>query len=428
MIAPRASDHEYDVDHRDDLFYIRTNQEGRRNFSIVTAPVDDPDPERWREVVPHRDDVMLEGIDLFRSFNVLFERAEGLQRVVVEDLASGRSDRIEFPEPVYSVFPGANPEFDAEAYRYSYQSFTTPPSVYEYDVRARESRLLKQEEVLGGYDPSLYASERLHAVAADGARIPISLVYRKGAPRKDGSPMLLYGYGSYGYALPVGFASMRMSLLDRGVVFAIAHVRGGGEMGKRWHDEGRMLAKRNTFTDFIAAAEFLVERRWTAQGRLVIGGGSAGGLLVGAVLNMRPELFAAAVLQVPFVDVINTMLDTSLPLTVGEFEEWGNPRIHEHYVQMRSYSPYDNVESKDYPAMLVLTSYNDSQVMYWEPAKYVAKLRAMKTDANPLLFKINMDPAGPAGDRTLRPAARDRVRFAFILDRLGLARGRPSPS
>jgi len=397
LIAPRQADHEYDVDHRSGLFYIRTNGGGRRNFRIVTAPEDDPDPARWKEIVPHRDDVMIEGIELFAGHSVVWEREDGLQRIRITDFGSGASHRIEFPEAAYAVFPGANPEFELGAYRYSYQSFTTPPSVFDYDVRSRERTLLKQEEVLGGYDPGLYRVERLHAAAADGALIPISVAFRKDARRDGAGPMLLYGYGSYGYPLPVGFSSMRLSLLDRGIAFAIAHVRGGGEMGKKWHDEGRMMAKSNTFSDFIAAAEFLVARGYTSNDRLIIEGGSAGGLLIGAVLNMRPDLCKAAVMMVPFVDVVNTMLDTSLPLTVGEFEEWGNPAVLEQYRTMRSYSPYDNLEPKVYPAILVMTSYNDSQVMYWEPAKWVALLRARKTDSNPLLLRMDLAPSGHGG-------------------------------
>ena len=348
LILAREQDHEYHVEHwmgegADERFYIRTNGGGRRNFRLVTAPVADPRPESWIERIAHRDDVMLEDVEVFATHHVAHERDDGLSRLRVTTLADGAAHHIEFPEPAYEVSPDHNPEFAASSYRFRYQSLVTPPSVFDYDVAGRRSVLLKQMEVLGGYDPSRYRVERAHATAADGARIPISLVRRADTPRDGTSPLLLAGYGAYGISLPVMFSSSRLSLLDRGVAFAIAHIRGGGELGKRWHDDGRMLCKRNTFTDFIAAAEFLVKRGDTRPDRLVIEGGSAGGLLVGAVLNMRPDLFRAAVLRVPFVDVINTMLDETLPLTVGEFEEWGNPKILEQYEYIKSYCPYTNL-------------------------------------------------------------------------------------
>jgi oligopeptidase B len=420
LIAAREKDREYDVDHRGDLFYIRVNDRGR-NFRLVAAPVSDPAPASWKEIVPHRDDVMLEALDLFANHLVLYERADGLRRFRITDLASGASHSIDFPEPVYAAFSGENREFDTKLFRFRYQSLVTPESVFDYDMATRERKLLKQTEVLGGYDPSRYVSERLRARASDGTSIPISIVYRKGLQRDGRSPLLLSGYGSYGVSNNATFSSNRVSLLDRGVVCAIAHVRGGGEMGKKWHDQGRMFAKKNTFTDFIAVAEHLIDGKWTSRDRLAIEGGSAGGLLIGAVVNMRPDLFQAAISRVPFVDVINTMLDPTLPLTVGEFEEWGDPRIREQYEYMRSYSPYDNIAAKSYPAMLVKTSFNDSQVMYWEPAKYVARLRATKTDSNPLIFKVNM--AGGHGGSSgrydkLRETAFD---YAFLLNQLHAA-------
>jgi oligopeptidase B len=420
LIAAREKDREYDVDHRGDLFYIRVNDRGR-NFRLVAASVSDPGPANWKEVVPHRDDVMLEAHDLFANHLVVYERVDGLRRFRITDLAVGAAHSIDFPEPVYAAFSGENREFDTKVFRFRYQSLVTPESVFDYDMAARERKLLKQTEVLGGYDPSRYVSERLRARASDGTTIPISIVYRKGLQRDGRSPLLLSGYGSYGVSSNATFSSNRVSLLDRGVVCAIAHVRGGGEMGKKWHDQGRMFAKKNTFTDFIAVAEHLVGEKWTSHDRLAIEGGSAGGLLIGAVVNMRPDLFKAAVSRVPFVDVINTMLDPTLPLTVGEFEEWGDPRIREQYEYMRSYSPYDNIAAKSYPAMLVKTSFNDSQVMYWEPAKYVARLRATKTDSNPLIFKVNM--AGGHGGSSgrydkLRETAFD---YAFLLNQLHAA-------
>jgi oligopeptidase B len=420
LLLPRREGHEYYPDHHGTRFFIRTNDKGR-NFRLVEAPVEAPGEAHWREVVPHRDAVMLEDIDCFRGHLVVSELENGLPRLVATELATGRAHPIEFPEPVYSAYPHMNAEFDTTKFRFGYESFVTPRSVFEYDLVTRERILLKQTEVLGGYDASRYASERVYARAADGTKVPISLVFKKGTPRDGGAPMLLSGYGSYGFAIPIAFNSNRMSLLDRGMVFAVAHIRGGGEMGKIWHEQGRMLEKKNTFTDFIAAAEHLVAERWTRREKLVITGGSAGGLLMGAVVNMRPDLFHAAVAQVPFVDVMNTMLDASLPLTVGEYLEWGNPNEKAAYFYMKSYSPYDNIAARPYPNMLVKTSWSDSQVMYWEAAKYVARLRAMKSGENLLLLKTNMDAGhGGASGRydALRETAFD---YAFILSQVDLA-------
>ena len=419
VLLPREPEHEYDVDHGTgpggDLFYIRTNGGGRRNFRLVTAPVDDPRPARWTELIRHRDSVMLEGVDVFAGHYVAHEREDGLIHLRVTALTDGATHDVAFPEPTYEVGPDANAEFSATAYRFRYQSLITPSSVYDYEMVSRERRLLKRTEVLGGYDPSRYRSERVHATAPDGTRVPISLVCRAERPRDGTSPMVLTGYGAYGMPYPVIFSSNRLSLLDRGVAVAIAHVRGGGELGKRWHDSGRMLAKRNTFTDFIAAADFLITSNYTIADRLVIEGGSAGGLLIGAVLNLRPDLAHAAVLRVPFVDVINTMLDESLPLTVGEFEEWGNPKVRAHYECMKTYCPYTNLAARAYPAMLVKTSLHDSQVMYWEPVKYVARLRALRPNGHPLLLKTRLEAGhgGPSGRYdALHEAAFD---YAFIL-------------
>jgi oligopeptidase B len=418
-LAPREHEHEYDVEHHSDRFFIRTNDQGR-NFRLAWAPVEDPRRENWKEVVPHRDDVMLEGLEVFRDHYVLLERAEGLPRMRVTSLRGGGSHDIAFPEPAYSAFPGANAEFDTHVFRYTYESLVTPHSVFDYDMETRTSTLLKEQPVLGGYDRGRYHSERLLATAPDGVKVPVSIVYRKGLPRDGSTPMLLTGYGSYGFPYPVGFSSNRLSLLDRGFVFAIAHVRGGGELGKPWHDEGRMLKKRNTFSDFVAVAEHLAAERYTSREQVIAEGGSAGGLLMGAVANMRPYLFKAIVSKVPFVDVINTMLDASLPLTAGEWEEWGDPHVREHYEYMKTYCPYTNVEGKGYPIMLVKTSFNDSQVMYWEPAKYVAKLRDLKTDDNVLLLKTNMEAGhGGASGRYdyLREVAFD---YAFMLTRVNV--------
>ncbi len=441
VIAARQADHEYYVDHHPNpltrehrganpedpggYFFIRTNSKGR-TFRLVCAPAADPQRAKWRQIIANRRDVMISGADVFRSHIVLSEREGGLPYLRIVDLgveapdALSASHRIAFAEPAYNASLGNNPEFDSSFVRYQYESFVTPRSVFDYDVRTRERVLRKEQPVLGGYDAFEYVSERLHAATADGARVPISLVYRRDTPLDGTAPLLLYGYGSYGHSIAVNFSSNRVSLLDRGVIFAVAHVRGGGELGKPWHDAGRLRQKRNTFTDFIAGAEHLIARRYTASEALVIEGGSAGGLLMGAAANMRPELFRMVISHVPFVDVLNTMLDASLPLTVGEYEEWGDPRTAEDYFYMKSYCPYTNLEAKPYPVMLVKTGLHDSQVMYWEPAKYVAKLRTLKADTNALLLKTNMGAGhGGASGRYdyLREIALD---YAFLLTELGI--------
>ncbi len=421
VIEPREAGHEYYVEHHGDKFYIRTNAGGARNFRLVSAPASDPRKENWKEVIPHRPGVMLDSVDFFKDFYVVTERGNATPRLRVFDIKTGKDVDIKTPEPVYTIFLGANHEFDTDKIRYNYQSFITPSSVYDYDVKTGRSELLKQQPVLGGYDPTLYKSERVYATASDGVKIPVSLVYKKDLKLDGSRPMLLNAYGSYGIPSNVTFSSARLSLLNRGVVFALAHIRGGGDLGKEWHDAGKMMSKKNTFTDFIAAAEYLTKEGYTSKDRLVITGASAGGLLMGAVLNMRPDLFKAAVVGVPFVDVINTELDDTLPLTAGEWEEWGNPvKSKENFDYMLSYSPYDNISAKDYPAMLVKTSLNDSQVLFHEPTKYVAKLRALKTDKNPLIFKINMGAGhGGASGRydALHEAAFD---YAFMLTEMGI--------
>lgn len=417
MVAERKQDHEYDVSHRGGELLIRTNDRGR-NFRVVRTPIGKPGPASWKEIVPHRDDVMIEGLDVFQDFYVLLERETGLPYIRVSSFADGRSHRIAMDEPVYAVYPGNNEEFSASVYRFRYESLTTPNSVFDYEVASKMRSLVKQVEVLGGYDPAEYESERLWATAKDGTRVPISVVYKKGTPRDGSSRMLLAGYGSYGYPYPTGFSHSRVSLLDRGVTYAIAHIRGGGELGKPWHDQGRMEHKMNSFTDFVAVAEHLTANGYTSSDRLAIQGGSAGGLLMGAVSNLRPDLFGVVISLVPFVDVLNTMLDDTLPLTVGEYEEWGNPNERDGYFRIKAYCPYTNINAQPYPTILVRTSLNDSQVMYWEPAKYVARLRAMKTDDNPLLFKINMDAGhGGASGRYdyLKETALD---YAFVLSQL----------
>jgi oligopeptidase B len=420
ILLPREAKHRYYVDHRGDQFYIRTDEDAK-NFKLVVAPVSDPKKANWKEVIPHRKESMIEGIDLFANHLVVYERENGLQKMRITDLRNNQTHYIDFPEPVYSAFASANAEFNTPTLRFSYVSFITPSSVFDYNMETRKRVLLKQTEVLGGYNPAAYQSERVYATASDGTRIPVSLVYKKDLKRDGKRPLLLQGYGAYGISSNIGFSSNRLSLLDRGVIYAIAHIRGGGEMGKEWHEQGKMMMKRNTFTDFIAASEYLTREKYTSSDRLIIIGGSAGGLLMGAVLNMRPDLFKAAVVQVPFVDVINTMLDESLPLTVGEFQEWGNPKTKADYDYMKSYSPYDNMEAKAYPAILVRTSFNDSQVMYWEPAKYVAKLRTMKRDKTPLLFKIHLGGGGHGGVSGRYDALKDNAfDYAFMLSQVGI--------
>ena len=424
LIASRVDDEEYSLEHRDGFFYIRTNQ-GAEQFKLVRAQVGHTEREHWQEVLPEHADAPLEDFDLFQHFLVTNYRERGLPVLRVFSLDTAglptEPNDIRFPDPAYTAFGEINRNFAATTYRYGYQSLVRPASVFEYDVATQQSTLLKQQEVPGGFDASQYASERLWFSARDGVQVPISLVYRRDKFHKDGkSPLYVYGYGSYGYALPLGFSASRLALLDRGIVVAYAHIRGGGELGDPWHDGGKMMSKLNTFTDFIDATEFLLAHGYGDRKRVAIEGGSAGGLLMGAVTNMRPDLFRAVLSHVPFVDVMNTMLDASLPLTVAEYEEWGNPNEPEAFAYMRSYSPYDNLAAGAYPAMLVKTSLNDSQVMYWEPAKYVAKLRTLKTNDTPLLLHINMDAGhGGASGRYdyLKEIAFDD---AFLLRELGV--------
>ena len=422
VVLPREKGHKYDVEHRDGTLYIRTNK-GAKNFRLVEAPLADPSPASWKTVVEGRSDVLLDEMEVFRDYLVVQEKRAALNRLRVRSFADGSWKEVTFPEAVYSAFATGTPEFDSTQLRYSYQSLTTPSSVYDYDMAHGESKLLKREEVLGGFDPSRYASERLWATARDGVKVPISIVYRKGLARDGSAALWLYGYGSYGFGMSATFDSRRVSLLDRGVAFAIAHVRGGDEMGEGWHDDGMLMKKKNTFFDFVDCAEYLVKEKWTSPDRLLIEGGSAGGLLMGAVVNERPDLFRAVHAAVPFVDVMSTMMDASLPLTVGEYLEWGNPNEKPAFDYMLSYSPYDNLEKRAYPAMLVTTSYNDSQVMYWEPAKYVAKLRTLKADATPLLLKTKMDPAGHGGASGRYDALRDRAfEVAWMLSEVGITK------
>jgi oligopeptidase B len=430
VIAPRQDEQEYYVDHRHGLFYIRVNDTGK-NFRVVTVPVNGGGRDTWTELLPEDKESPLEDFEAFDSFCVISKRQQGLPTLTIFQFSADGSlaapREISFPEPAYTAQAHINREFVTTKFRYSYQSLVSPASVYEYDVATGTSTLLKEQEIPGGFDRSHYASERLWITASDGVRIPVSLVYRRDLFRKDGTnPLYVYGYGSYGYPLPVSFSPARLSLLDRGLVLAYAHIRGGGDLGDTWHDAGKMMVKRNSFTDFIAIVEALVAQGYGAKNRVAIEGGSAGGLLMGAVVNLRPDLFTVVLSHVPFVDVMNTMLDASLPLTVAEYEEWGNPNEPEAFDYMRSYSPYDNLKAGDYPAMLVKTSLNDSQVMYWEPAKYVAKLRTLKKNNTPLLLHINMDAGhGGASGRYdyLKEIAFD---YAFLLRELGVTEERRS--
>ena len=424
VIAARKPGVEYRVEHADGFFLIYTN-DGARNFRVVKAPENDPSVVHWTDWLPHRDSVFVEGVDAFKHFVVTSERSAGLRRLRVTDLRSNASHYVTFPEQAYGVFVAANPEFDSDLLRFSYSSLVTPSSTYDYNMATRERELKKKQEIPSGFDPGRYEVQRFMAPARDGARVPVSVLMARGA-RLDGTrPLLLYAYGSYGATTEPTFNASVLSLVDRGFIYAIAHIRGGQEMGRQWYDDGKMMHKMNTFNDYIDVAEELIRKRYTRADRLIANGGSAGGLLMGAVMNMRPDLFRAVVAEVPFVDVINTMLDASLPLTAQEWEQWGNPSIEEQYRYMIQYSPYDNVGPKDYPWLLVTTSLNDSQVMYWEPAKWVARLRATKTGTNPLYFRTNL--AGGHGGSSGRY---DRLReiafkYAFMLDAVGLANATP---
>jgi oligopeptidase B len=419
IIHPRQHEMEYSVHHHDDQFYFVTNDDAK-NFKLMRAPVSEPSKKNWKEILPHRDSVKLDRIEVFRDFMVLYEREFGLRQIKINDFATGQIHKIKFPEPVYTCWGEWNPDYHSQLLRFNYASLITPNSVYDYNMKTKERELKKQKEVLGGYDPDEYQSERSFATADDGTRIPISMVYRKGMVKDGNNPLYLYGYGAYGSSMDPWFSSNRLSLLDRGFIFALAHVRGGGEMGRYWYEDGKLLNKRNTFTDFIAIAEHLIAENYTSPEKLVIDGASAGGLLIGAVVNMRPDLFGVVIADVPFVDLINTMLDESIPLTVIEWEEWGNPNKKEYYDYMMSYSPYDNVKAQSYPNMLILAGLNDTRVQYWEPAKWTAKLRAMKTDNNRLLLKTEMGSGhgGVSGRYSrLKEIAFD---YAFVLDVLGI--------
>ncbi len=419
VILPREAGHEYNVDHYEGLFYITTNRNAK-NFRVVKAPMSDPSEKNWTPFIDHNPAIKIQGLSFFARHIVVSEREGGLTELRVIDPKTHASHRVTTDEPDFALSLARNPEFDTTTIRFNYQSMVTPSTVYEYDLNTRQRKLLKRQDVLGGYDPSRYDAKRIWAVARDGVKVPMSIVHRKGVALDGKAPLLLYGYGSYGASGAPTFSSNRLSLLDRGVVFVTAYIRGGGELGEEWREAGRLMKKINTFNDFVDCADFLVKNRYTSPDRLVIQGGSAGGLLVSAATNMRPDLFKAVVSQVPFVDVINTMLDASVPLTTSEYLEWGNPNEKAAFDYMMQYSPYDNVKATNYPAMLVQVSLNDSQVPYWEGTKLVAKLRATKTDRNPLILKTNMG-AGHGGASGRYDALRETAfTYAFMLWQMGV--------
>ena len=418
LFLGRERGHEHHIDHFHDRFIIRTN-DGAKNFRLMETPLDRPGREHWQEIIPHRDDVYLGDFELFKDYLVVEERARGLTQIRVRSW-SGMDHYLQFDEPAYRVHVGTNLEFDTPTLRFEYTSMKTPLSIYDYDMNTGARKLLKQEEVLGGFDSDLYVTERLHATAADGTEIPLSILYRKGLKRDGRNPLLLYGYGSYGFSIDAAFVSPRLSLVDRGFIFAIAHIRGGQEMGRQWYEDGKLLNKQNTFSDFIACAEFLIGEKFTQPEKLFAMGRSAGGLLMGAVSNLRPDLFKGIVAEVPFVDVVTTMLDASIPLTTGEYDEWGDPKQKEFYDYMLSYSPYDNVARKNYPAMLITGGLHDSQVQYWEPAKWAAKLRELKTDNNRLLLKTNMDAGHGGASGRFRRHHETAFSYLFLLDLAGV--------
>lgn len=418
IIQPRQRKIEYEVGHRGDRFYIVTN-DNATNFKVMIAPIDNPSRENWKEFIPYNPAVKIDFVECFANYIVVHERQNGYKQIRIINMNNNSSHNVEFPEPVYSYFSNLYPDYNSNILRFTYSSLITPRSVFDYNMKTGSRELRKQYEVLGGYDPSLYESKRVYAAASDGKKIPISLLFKKGTTQNGKNPLLLYGYGSYGATIDPMFNSNRFSLIDRGFFIAYAHIRGGGSMGRTWYEDGKLLKKKNTFTDFIASAEYLITEKYTNSDKLTAMGGSAGGLLMGAITNMRPDLFHAVVAQVPFVDVINTISDPSLPLTVIEWDEWGNPRDKEFYKYMRSYSPYDNIEPKNYPKMLITSGLNDPRVSYWEPAKFIAKLRELKKDDNILLLKTNMGSghAGPSGRYNyLKEIA---FEYAFMLDQQG---------
>lgn len=422
VFQKRERDLEYSVAHYNDFWYIVTNADKATNFKLMRTSLDKTEKENWEEVIPHREHVYLENLEIFKDFLVTEERENGLTRIRIKRWDGSDEHYMEFDEETYTAGIGNNPEFDSQTLRYGYSSLTTPSSVIDYDMEFRKKEVMKQQEVVGGHNPEEYHAERIWATAEDGTKVPMSLVYKKSLKKAGGNPTLLYGYGSYGITVDPGFSSTRLSLLDRGFVFVIAHIRGGQYLGRKWYEDGKMLKKKNTFTDFIACAEKLIEDKYTTNEHLYAMGGSAGGLLMGAVMNMRPDLFHGIIAAVPFVDVVTTMLDTSIPLTTGEYDEWGNPNDTEYYDYIKSYSPYDNVDAKNYPALLITTGINDSQVQYWEPAKWVAKLRTRKTDKNPLYLYTNMDTGHSGASGRFEAYRETAMEYAFLLMLEGISK------
>lgn len=419
IIQPRQRELEYSVSHFDNYFYIVTNNNAK-NFKLVKTPVNKTTIENWVDVIPHRDDTLLEYIEIFKDYLVIKERKNGLDQLRVKGWQNGKDYYLDFQDEAYAADVSKNPEFDSELLRFNYSSLVTPNSVYDYNMKTKDRKLLKQDEVLGGFNSADYVTKRVFADARDGVKVPISMIYKKGLEKDGNNPVLLYGYGSYGFSSDPRFRSYIFSLVDRGFIYAIAHIRGGQEMGRDWYEDGKLLKKKNTFTDFIDCSEFLIDENYTSPEKLFIYGGSAGGLLIGAVVNLAPQLYKGALAAVPFVDVVTTMLDDSIPLTTFEYDEWGNPNVKEYYDYMLSYSPYDNVTAQEYPNMLVTTGYHDSQVQYWEPAKWVAKLRELKTDDNLLLFDIDMESGHGGASGRFKAYKRTALEYAFMLDLLGL--------
>lgn len=420
VIQPRERDLEYHVDHFEDEFYITTNLNAT-NFRLMKTPINKTTKDNWFEIIPHRQDVLLEGIEIFKNQLVISERKDGLSQIRILNWKNKAEHYIRFNDPAYLAYVSYNPEFETDVLRYGYTSLTTPNSIYDYNMMSREQELLKQQEVLDGeFDAANYTSERIFATVRDGSKVPVSIVYKKGFNKDGKAPLLLYAYGSYGYSMDPTFSSVRLSLLERGFAFAIAHIRGGQEMGREWYEDGKLLKKKNTFYDFIDCAKYLIDNKYTSHEHLYAQGGSAGGLLMGAIVNMEPQLWNGVIAAVPFVDVINTMLDESIPLTTGEFDEWGNPKIKEYYDYMKSYSPYDNVVPQDYPNLLITTGYWDSQVQYWEPAKWIAKLRALKTDQNKLIMRCNMEVGHGGASGRFQRYKEVAMEYAFLLDLEGI--------
>lgn len=419
VIQPRERDLEYGIAHYKDHFYIRTNYQAK-NFRMMKTPVNKTTKENWIEMIPNRDDVFLSSFEIFQNYLVVGERKNGLNQLRIRNWETGKEHYLDFGEETYDAWISANPEFESDVLRYGYTSLTTPSSTIDYNMGTKEKTVLKQQEVLGGFNKDNYEAKRLWATAEDGTKVPISLVYRKDKFQKGKNPLWLSAYGSYGSSSDVYFSSVRLSLLDRGFVVATAHVRGGQEMGRYWYEDGKLLKKKNTFTDFNSCAEHMIAEGYAAKDKVFAWGGSAGGLLMGAIVNMKPELYRGVIAAVPFVDVVTTMLDESIPLTTGEFDEWGNPKNKEYYDYMLSYSPYDNVKAQNYPALLVTTGLHDSQVQYWEPAKWVAKLRDLKTDKNPLLLKTNMDFGHGGASGRFERLKEVALEYAFVFDQIGI--------